>query len=101
MKRITLICAAGMSTNLLVKKMKEAAEKKNIEAKIIAMSVDSFGEYEESTDVLLLGPQVSFRLSEVKSIYEPKGIKVDVIDMASYGMLNGEKVLESALAMLD
>ena len=34
MKRILLLCNAGMSTSMLVKKMKESAEKRNIEAEI-------------------------------------------------------------------
>ena len=37
MKNIILACAAGMSTSLLVKKMKNAAEEKGIEAHIEAM----------------------------------------------------------------
>ena len=34
MKKILLVCAAGMSTSLLVNRMKEAAEKKGVEVEI-------------------------------------------------------------------
>lgn len=37
MKRITLICAAGMSTSLLVTKMEEVAKKNNLPVSIIAI----------------------------------------------------------------
>jgi len=96
---ITLICAAGMSTNLLVKKMKDYVQEKGIEAEIKAMSIDSFSEYEGKTDVLMLGPQIGYRLKEVKEQYGDQ-YKVSVIDMSTYGMLDGKKVVETALSQL-
>ncbi len=99
MKYITLVCAAGMSTSLLVSKMKAVAEKEGIDAKIVAMSEASFDSYTEKTDVLLLGPQVSYLLEKMKKENEPKGIKVALIDPLSYGMMDGKKVLDTALAM--
>jgi PTS system cellobiose-specific IIB component len=101
MRYITLVCAAGMSTSILMGRMQESAKKQGIEAKIIAMSESKFEEYEEPTEVLLLGPQIEYMADEMKEQYEPKGIKVAVIDMMDYGTLNGEKVLKDALALLD
>lgn len=100
MKRITLICAAGMSTSLLVAKMNTAAVKLGVDVdEIRAIPESKFKEYENDTDILLLGPQVSFLLKKFKETYEPKGIKVDVIDSIDYGMMNGEKVLKKALGI--
>ncbi|AGF55510.1 MULTISPECIES: PTS sugar transporter subunit IIB [Clostridium] len=101
MRYITLVCAAGMSTSILMGRMQESAKKQGIEAKIVAMSESKFEEYEEPTEVLLLGPQIEYMADEMKEQYEPKGIKVAVIDMMDYGTLNGEKVLKDALALLD
>jgi len=101
MKYITLVCAAGMSTSMLMAKMQESAKNQGIEAKIIAMSESKFEEYNEPTDVLLMGPQIAYMEDEMKEQYEPKGIKVAVIDMMDYGSMNGEKVLKDALALLD
>lgn len=97
MKRITLICAAGMSTSLLVTKMEQVAKKNNLPVAIKAMSQASFPGHEKETDILLLGPQVSFLYEDFKNEYEPKGIIVKVIDSADYGMMNGAKVLKAAL----
>ena len=58
MKKILLLCDAGMSTSLMVKKMKEAAEKKGIETEIAAVSIAKFEENLDNYDVFLLGPQV-------------------------------------------
>jgi PTS system cellobiose-specific IIB component len=99
MKRITLVCAAGMSTSLLVSKMNLAAIKDNIDVKIQAVPESNFGEYSDDTDILLLGPQVGYTLNKMKAQYEPKGIKVAVINSIDYGMMNGEKVLSEALKL--
>lgn len=99
MKRITLVCGAGMSTSLLVTKMVAAAEKLGIEANIIAVAEAELKNHIDNTDVLLLGPQVRFLLNKYKTAYEPKGVAVDVIDSMDYGLMNGEKVLNHALSL--
>ncbi|AJE52512.1 PTS cellobiose transporter subunit IIB [Paenibacillus jamilae] len=99
MKQITLVCAAGMSTSMLVQKMKKAAQAQNLEVEIRATSESSFKEYADKTDVLLIGPQVGYLEDEFKAKYEPKGIKVSVINIVDYGMMNGEKVLGDALKL--
>ena len=101
MINITLVCAAGMSTSMLMSKMQQSAIQQGIEAKIIAMSEAKFETYEEATDVLLIGPQISYMEDEIRSKYEPKGMKVAVIDMIDYGSMNGEKVLKDALNLLN
>lgn len=100
MIHITLVCAMGMSTSMMTKRMKDAAEKEGVEAEIIAMSYTAFEQYTGESDVLLLGPQVSHLEEEFKTKYEPKGIHVMSIDMMDYGMMNGAKVLYQALDLV-
>ncbi|WP_244996638.1 PTS sugar transporter subunit IIB [Caldifermentibacillus hisashii] len=103
MKTIMLVCSAGMSTSLLVTKMQKAAEAKNIEADIFAISaseVDSTLE-KKNIDVLLLGPQVLFMKAQFEKKLQGKNIPVESINMQHYGMMNGEKVLEEALKLID
>jgi PTS system cellobiose-specific IIB component len=94
---IRLFCAAGMSTSLLVSKMKEAAKIKGIEVDIEAFPESQMDKHLENVDVALLGPQVAYTISKAKKVCEPKGVPVDVIPMVDYGMMNGGKVLEFAL----
>lgn len=49
--------------------------------------------------MLLIGPQVGYLEDDFKAKYEPKGIKVSVINTMDYGMMNGEKVLGDALKL--
>lgn len=97
-KVIMLVCSAGMSTSLLVTKMQEAAKAKELEADIFAVSASEADQYIEKKqiDVLLLGPQVRFMKSDFEKRLKPKGIPLDVIPMADYGMMNGVNVLNFA-----
>ncbi|MFS5861464.1 PTS sugar transporter subunit IIB [Streptococcus agalactiae] len=100
MLNITLVCAGGISTSMLVTRMQEAAKAKGVEADIRAMAESAFEKYDGQTDVLLLGPQIGFLEDDFRKKYEPQGMKVSVINIADYGMMNGEKVLDSVLGML-
>ena len=100
MKKIALFCNAGMSTSMLVKKMRASAQQQGIEVEIEAYPASEMDQRTEGLDAVLLGPQVKFMLSNAKKICEPKGIPVDVINSMDYGMVKGDKVLEAALSMM-
>ncbi|WP_053217883.1 PTS sugar transporter subunit IIB [Virgibacillus senegalensis] len=100
MKRILLACSAGMSTSLLVSKMKEAAEAKGIEAEIWAVAQDKAPKEMERADVLLIGPQMRFMKKKFSKTAEEVGIPLDVIDPMSYGRVDGEAVLNKALELM-
>ncbi len=91
-----LACAAGMSTSLLVTKMQKSAEDQKIDAEIFATSATDVDEKisEKNPDVLLIGPQVRYLLSDFK---KKLNIPVDVIDMRDYGQMNGTNVLKFAM----
>ena len=94
--KILLVCSAGMSTSMLVKKMKEAAaaagEKHEIWAVAQSDAKANFGK----ADVILIGPQVQFLADKFK---DETNKPIEVIPMRDYGTMNGEKVLAQAKAM--
>lgn len=98
MTKIVLLCAAGMSTSALVRKMKDAAKAEGYECDISAHSVSETKNY-QSADMILLGPQVRYRLKEVQG--ELPNNKVEVIDMKDYGMMNGKAVLDHVRKVLE
>ena len=100
MKKILLICDAGMSTGIIVKKMKAAAEAKGIETEIKAVGLAKFQDNLDSYDVFLLGPQVKFRKDELNAIAVERGKKVEVINSMDYGMMKGEKILDFAIGLI-
>ena len=96
---ILLVCAAGMSTSLLVNRMNDAAKAKGIEIHIEAHPGGEVRKYGQDADVIMLGPQVRFELKNVTKLFPDK--PVEVIQMQDYGMMNGAKVLERALQLLN
>lgn len=97
MLKIRLFCAGGMSTSLLVTKMRAAAEAAGVEADIEAHGVGSIERrVDESVDVILLGPQVGYQKAQMKKVADKYGIPLEVIPMTDYGMVNGKAVFELA-----
>ncbi|EHD19472.1 MULTISPECIES: PTS sugar transporter subunit IIB [Brenneria] len=100
MNKILLCCAAGMSTSMLVQRMEKAAREKAIAVEIKAVGFDEVNEIISEYDCCLLGPQIKYKLAEFKAIADEQNKPVAVINTIDYGMMNGEKVLSAALAMI-
>lgn len=99
MKNIYLVCNAGMSTSILVKKMQEAAAQKGIDAHIEAFSVEVLDQKAGDADIVLVGPQIRHMKGDVEKVVAGK-CPVDVIDMRDYGMIRGDKVLDKAMQLM-
>lgn len=96
---IYLVCNAGMSTSIVVRKMQEAAKKQGLDDIYVeAFSVEILDQKVASADVVLLGPQIRHMLGDVKKVVDGK-CPVDVVDMRDYGTLRGDKILAKALQM--
>ncbi len=96
--KILLICAAGMSTSLVVKKMKEVAEaegkKYEIEAVPATTAIDIAGEW----DVLLFGPQLRYKIPDFKNKFPNKPI--ESIAPQHYGTADGAGVIKQAEGLI-
>ncbi|MBW9212900.1 MULTISPECIES: PTS sugar transporter subunit IIB [Terrabacteria group] len=93
-KTIRLFCAAGMSTSLLVNKMKEAAQTAGKDYDIAAFSLNEFEQHAAEADVCLLGPQVRYALAKLQAEYP--NYKIADIPMQMYGMMDGKGVISVA-----
>ena len=97
MLKIRLFCAGGMSTSLLVTKMRAAAAEAGVEADIEAHGVGSITRRIDSTlDCVLLGPQIGYQKAQVKKVCDQYGVPCEVIPMTDYGMVNGKNVFALA-----
>lgn len=97
-KNIYLFCSAGMSTSLLVSKMRTQAEKYSVPVVIEAFPETLVGEKGEQADVIMLGPQIAYMLPEFQRLLPNK--PVEVIDSLLYGKIDGLGVLKAAVALL-
>ena len=88
--KIMLACCLGMSTSVVVQKMKDAAKEQGKDYEIWAVDQNKIAENVGNFDVLLLGPQ-----GKVKATVGDSA-PVAVIDALAYGRCNGAAILKQA-----
>lgn len=92
--RILLICAVGMSTSLLVKRMLDIAPAGTVIDYAASAELDNIiGNY----DVLLIGPQLRYKKNQIRETAEKAGIPSDLIDSITYGRIMAKEVLQQAM----
>lgn len=98
-KKIILLCAGGMSTSMLVKKMKEfAASEGNGDWEIAAYPQADAKEKAADADCILLGPQIRFAKAKVQEACP--GVPIDAIDMKIYGRMDGKGAIGIAKKLM-
>lgn len=98
MRKIKLFCAGGLSTSLLVNKMKAAALAEGYDVEITAHPTIELEAKGVDADIILLGPQVRTSIQDVAAKFPEK--KVMVVDMVAYGMIDGKIILAQAKKLL-
>ncbi len=98
-KRIVLFCAGGMSTSLLVNKMREAAKLYGKDYSIDAYGLSEVDKYGPEADCILLGPQVRYALKSLQAKFP--GTPIDGIDMRVYGTMNGKGAVDIAMKLMN
>ena len=102
MKKVYQFCSAGMSSSMLASNMQDVANQHNLPIKVAAFPHNKLEEIisEDRPDCILLGPQVKYMYEETVEQFGSQGIPIAVIDQGDYGMMNGEKVLKSAIRLI-
>ncbi len=101
MYNIILLCQWGASTGMMCEKISEAAKKRGIDVVANAYAVTDIQKVIDDADIILLGPQVRFKLNSLLKTYGDKGIPFIVMPPEDYGRLNGENILNAALAAIE
>lgn len=95
--KILLCCNAGMSSSILVKKIRDVAEKTGEDIEVSAVANASIKNEVGKWDVCLVGPQLIYA---VDSIHKQLNIPVASIESRLYAMADGAAVIEMAKKML-
>ncbi|GHU51024.1 PTS sugar transporter subunit IIB [Clostridia bacterium] len=98
---ITILCSLGMSTSMIVDNMLGVAKEKGIEVDIDALPFDKADMRLEKTDILLISPQIRHMLGKFKEKYDGKIKVIGTIDVTDFGLVRGEKILDSSLKQLN
>ena len=99
--KILLCCGAGMSSGYLAQYTRKAAKKRKMNVSIEARSHSDIGSYLSSIDILMVGPHYAGELKEFENMAKPYDIPVCVIPQNIYGQLDGDKLLEYAMAEIE
>ena len=99
MKIIRLFCANGFTTEMMTKKMQQAAEKLCLDYDIKAFPYAKIRDEGPKADVILLGPQIRYNLKHVEKDYPT--MPVILMDMRLYAAMDGEAMVKQAQAALE
>lgn len=97
---VLICCGAGMSSGFLAQQMRVAAKKANIMAKVEAKSQAGVEENFDETDILLVGPHLSYMFDELKEKANSYNLEVILIPKEMYASLDGEGLLNLCIETL-
>ena len=96
--KILLICAGGLSTSMLVKKMQKYAVEKGIPLEaIVAKGLGDYEDVYQQFDTILLGPQVSYQKDVIAGITKKP---LAVIASYDYALGNAESIFKQVDRLL-
>lgn len=95
MTKVILLCAGGMSTSLLMKRIEAEANSNSFPLEISAHGIIEDMKILSDADLVLLAPQVRYVFD--KLIKEYPNINLQLIDMKDYGLMDGKKVFNQIL----
>ena len=93
-RRIVLMCSAGVSTNMLVRRMEHEAARLGYPCSVTFYPIQEVKEAAQFADVMLLAPQSAFELPEIQVKYP--NVKSAVIPKDLYASIDSVKILDLA-----
>lgn len=89
--KLLLLCAGGASTSILMKKMEKYAKANGIDFTVEAHGVSSYEDYFHNFDVIMLGPQISYKRD---TLAKETGMPVGVVASLDYALGNAENIFK-------
>lgn len=91
--KILLVCAGGVSTGILTKKMEKHWAEQGQDLEIKAAGLSSYEEKSKDYEIVLVGPQVAYRIFEIR---EKTQLPTAAIQSFDYAVGNVEKIMALA-----
>ena len=102
--KMIILCAAGMSSGLIVNNIKKDAEKVGVEVDVSCSYSLRFREADYSdVDIVCFAPQVRTQKADVEQYLKEQGLNVStyLIPPQDYGLARGEKILRAAIEEIE
>jgi PTS system cellobiose-specific IIB component len=95
--KILLVCAGGMSTGLLMKKMEAYWAEQGEDLTINAVGLAEYQDVYKDYEVVLVGPQVRYKLEDIK---KDTGLPADVVNSLDYAVANCPNIMKQVKKLL-
>ncbi|MCR5668421.1 MAG: PTS sugar transporter subunit IIB [Lachnospiraceae bacterium] len=95
--KILLVCAGGMSTGLLMKKMKDYWADQGEELDINAVGLAEYQDVYQDYECVLVGPQVRYKLEDIRN---DTGLPTDVVNSLDYAIANCPNIMAQVQKMM-
>jgi|GEM_PF-8368 len=96
--KILVVCAGGISTNILAESMKNHAESGDIIKALPSYMLQSvIDDYE----VVLVAPQIEYSYETIQDLCEKHDVRCLLVSYADYGHMDGETVIGLARQLLE
>lgn len=89
--KIAILCSAGISTSILLKKIQEEVQKEKLPYEIEAYAVCEAVQAGNSCDIILLTPQVRFNLEKIKQLFPNHTIAL--MSQTDFDQADGKAIL--------
>lgn len=100
MYKILLCCASGVTTNMLVNKIKECAKAQDLTVMCWAVGTLSIKYSWPDADCVLVAPQSKADFDNVKTMIHGV-VPCEMIDDQNFIDMNGEAILKQAIQLID
>ncbi|NLE93979.1 MAG: hypothetical protein GX599_08270 [Chloroflexi bacterium] len=103
--RAVILCAAAMSSGLIVEELKRISPSQGIDMEIQCFASLRYRSFDYSTvDLVLLAPQVKGQAQDIRGYVNERGFKhipIMLIPMREYGMVKGESILNMMIKTIE
>lgn len=95
MKQVLLLCAAGLTTSMLKRRLEKLIEEKKIDIKMNTAPIAEVAYLGEQADILVLSPQVRFNHVKIQQMFPNKTIIQ--ISEENYKSLNANEIIQQII----
>ena len=96
--KVLLMCANGLSTGILMNKMNQWAKQNNEDLEVKAIPIDDYLSVYKDYDVLLVGPQMRYKIKDVQKAVTDRPSAV--INPSDYALGNVENIIKEIKKMI-
>ena len=100
MKKVLLVCASGMSTSMLVKAIRKAADSQGYPLEVTSAGMTGIEDRLDEADALLVGPQIRHRFEGLRETAQKAGVPAKIVPTQIYGLMNGKAALDLIKEMI-